>query len=99
MLDLASIEVRHKLACVTLVYDSLMGRLDNDYIRSKIVVNNNRRGRRSCYLYTEFHRTNYGRYEPINKAAELFNEVSHVFLRGLSRAGFRRGVIEYYLNN
>lgn len=96
VLRLDAIADHHKLACVTLVYDSLMGRLECPKLRSLITVNTNRRGRRSRYLYTSQHTTSYGANEPVNRCMTLFNDVADIFLSGVSRAGFRYLVAERY---
>ncbi len=95
-LKLDKIVDRHKLACVTLVYDSLMGRIDCQKLRNKIKINTNRRGRRSRYLYVDSHPTLYGKNEPVNMCVGLFNDVADIFLTGVSRAGFRKLVVERY---
>lgn len=96
LIGLDEINHRHKLACVSFVHDSLLGCISSRCLRERISVNRNRRGRHSRYLYETFHRTDYGRHEPLNKSTLLFNEVAHIFLEGLSRTGFRRAVMQHY---
>ena len=73
-LGIDTIEDRHQLACVTVIHDSLLGRIDCFAIRERIAtVNSNRRGR---YLTITAHRTNYGLFEPINKCARYSNDAS-----------------------
>lgn len=92
VLGLDSIRNRHMGFCATLIYDCLMGRIKSDRLRSKIEINNNRRGRHSRYLVERFHRTDYGRNEPMNKSIRVFNKVADVFLLGHSRSGFIKAV-------
>lgn len=79
---------RSKTHCATFVFDILMGRIQCDELRTMIAVNPHRRVRRNRYLLEAFHRTNYGRHEPINKCVMIFNSVADIFKSGLSRTGF-----------
>ena len=85
---------RHKLANIMVIYDLLMGRMSSLGLRRRIVIND-RRGRRSRYLIEERHRTDYGRFEPLNKCIMNFNDVAHIFRQGLSRGGFRAVVLDH----
>ena len=68
-----------------------MGRMTSAGLRRKVITND-RRGRRSHYLIEQYHRTDYGRFAPLNKCIIKFNKVSHIFLEGLSRRAFRSTV-------
>ena len=65
--NLDTIVSGYNAACVILVYGNLMGRTRYPGIRGKIQLNPKHRDRRSKYLAEIFHRTDYGRNEPINK--------------------------------
>ena len=95
-LNLDRLSDRRKMACATLVHDLLMGRMNCGELRGKVVVNPYRRGRQSRYLYEKFHRTEYGRHEPLNKCVIIFNEVADIFKKGLSRCAFRREVCSHF---
>ena len=97
MLGIDTTEDQHQLACVTVIHDSLLGRINCFAIRERITtVNSNRRGRHSRYLTIATHRTKYGLFEPINKCARFFNDVASIFLQGHSRCTFRREVAQFY---
>lgn len=91
--NLDPINVRHKLAAALVVHDILLGRIQCSSLIQRTAVNSNRRGRNSRYLYTVFHRTNYGAVEPITKCVNIFNTVANVFLAGHSRRLFRLNVL------
>ena len=76
------------------MYDILTGVVRRNVFRARVVVKRNRRGRSSRYLYEAFHRTKYGRQEPLNKCMIIFNEVADIFLSGPSRHGFRQAILE-----
>ena len=44
-----------------------------------------------------FHRTDYGRFEPVNKCIIYANEVAHLFLAGHSRRAFKAALREHYV--
>ena len=96
VLRLDKISDRHKVACATFIFDLLMRRIDCRQLRDKIIVNTNRRGRHSRYINEAFHRTEYGRQEPLNKCIQVFNNVAEIFKSGLSRHAFRKEIIEYF---
>lgn len=96
LINLDTLSDRRRVASVSFVYDCLMGTIHSDRLRAKITINNNRRGRHSTYLYTVFHRTVYGKNEPLTRCTAQFNEVADLFLSGLSRVGFRRAVVQSY---
>lgn len=99
ILNLPTIADRHNLSCVMMVYDSLLGHLDSMVIRNSIVVNVGRRCRNTKYLREDQHRTDYGKFEPINKGVLRFNKVSAIFFRGFSRCGFKKAVLSVYNTN
>ena len=95
-LGLDRLRDRNKTACAVFVFDILMRRIQCDELRALIVVNPCRRGRRSRYLLEPFHRTEYGRHEPINKYVMIFNLVADIFKSGLSRIGFIKAVFAFF---
>jgi hypothetical protein len=71
---------RRDVARVLLVFDLLSGKIVSPKLLSQInlsVPSYQTRGRE--FLFVEFHRTNYGIYEPINAAVEGFNEIDGLF--------------------
>ena len=95
-LGLDRLSDRSKTACATFVYDILMQRIQCDALRALIVVNPCRRMRRNRYLLEAFHRTDYGRHEPVNKCVMIFNSVADIFKTGLSRKGFIKATCAFF---
>lgn len=81
----------------TIIHDLLMGRMRSEGLRNQIAPNSNRRTRSSEWLDVPFHRTDYGRHEPLNGCRLAFNRVSEIFLSGLSRVAFRRTCSSFFI--
>jgi hypothetical protein len=83
---------RRDVARVLLVFDLLSGKIDSPKLLSQInlsVSSYQTRGRdRREFLFVEFHRTNYGIYEPINAAVRGFNEFAGLFDFNITRDTF-----------
>jgi hypothetical protein len=74
---------------ILLVFDLLSGKIDSPKLLSQInlsVPSYQTRGRE--FLFVEFHRTNYGIYEPINAAVRGFNEFAGLFDFNITRDTF-----------
>ena len=95
-LKLDSLRDRRGMACTGFIFDLLMGRITCKQLRDRVVINDNRQGRWSKYLREEYHRTEYGRQEPLNRCVILFNSVATIFKSGLSRNAFRRAVLDHF---
>jgi hypothetical protein len=70
-------------------FDLLSGKIDSPKLLSQInlsVPSYPTRGRE--FLFVEFHRTNYGIYEPINAAVRGFNELVGLFDFNITRDTF-----------
>jgi Reverse transcriptase (RNA-dependent DNA polymerase) len=80
VLVMNTLKKRRDVARVLLVFDLLSGKIDSLNLLSQInlsVPSYQTRGRE--FLFVEFHRTNYGIYEPINAAVRGFNEFAGLF--------------------
>ena len=88
--DLDSLANRRKITQALLALDAYNGTLDSEWIRSCFTRHVPIRSlRREEFFRPENHRTNYGRFEPINHAKLLFNEYSHLYQPGLTKAAFK----------
>jgi hypothetical protein len=77
VLVMNTLKKRRDVTRVLLVFDLLSGKIDSLI----------RRGRE--FLFVEFHRTNYGTYEPINAAVRgFFNEFAGLFDFNTTRDSF-----------
>jgi hypothetical protein len=90
MMGLYRIQDRHQLTRAMFIFDCIMLNIDCPRLRSAIVVNENRTGRHGQYIYPAFHRTQYGKNEPMNKCITTFNQVANIFKESGSRASFKR---------
>ena len=95
-LGLDRLRDRSKTTCTTFVFDILMQRIQCHELRALILVNPCRRMRRNRYLIEAFHRTEYGRHEPVNKCVVIFNSVADIFKSGLSHRGFIKAACDFF---
>ena len=93
LIGIESLARRRINACVFFVFDVLDGRYNTPFITFSVVFNDPTRSLRfhDC-LTVDRHRTDYGRYEPINNMCLLFNQFAHLYHAGMSRDVFRAGV-------
>jgi hypothetical protein len=83
--------VRRLTASASFMYDLLLGSIRCPSLREMVVINTNtsRRLRNREYLNIIHHRTDYGRFEPLNKCRLAFNRAAGIFLNGHSRQMYR----------
>ena len=89
VLVMDTLKRRRDIARVLLVFDLLSGKIDSPNLLTQIVLSvpaYRTRGRE--FLYVEFHRTNYGVFEPINAAVRGFNEFAGLYDFNLTRDTF-----------
>jgi hypothetical protein len=89
VLVMDTLKKRRDVARVLLVFNLLSGKIDSPKLLSQINLSvplYQTRGRE--FLFVEFHRTNYGIYEPVNAAARGFNEFSGLFDFNITRDTF-----------
>ena len=96
-LGLEPLWCRRLVSQVTVIYDLLMGRMQCNNLRRQLIPNPTRRTRSSEWLNIPYHRVDYGKYEPLNACRLGFNLAQHIFLSGPSRAGFRSGRTEFFM--
>jgi hypothetical protein len=71
------------------VFDVLSGKIDAPPILAEIRLNvPSYRTRSSEFCRIDFHRTNYGKNEPITNAARKFNEKNYLFDFSVTRDTF-----------
>ena len=89
VLVMDTLKKRRDVARVLLVFDLLSGKIDSPNLLTQIglsVPSYQTRGHE--FLFVEFHRTNYGVFEPINAAVRGFNEFAGLFDFNLTRDVF-----------
>ena len=80
LLGLESIEDRRRIASALLIRDLLCGRIDSPHLTSKLRFEQRPYARRRhAKLVPFFHRTNYGKFEPLNNAIMNFNHYCDLF--------------------
>jgi hypothetical protein len=88
-----TLKKRRDVARVRLVFDLLSEKIDAPKLLSQInlsVPSYQTRGRE--FLFVEFHRTNYGIYEPVNAAVRGFNEFAGLFDFNITRDTFLKRI-------
>lgn len=92
ILNLEHLHTRRNVAGKMFIADILRGTIDAPDILSKVMLNvklYNGALRNSELLYVPFHRTNYGRFEPVNKLCSDFNLSANLFDFNLSRNKYK----------
>jgi len=76
LIDLKSLEARRIIADITFLFQVYNGLIDSSFVKNLIDSNLNSRNRFRCekIFVTALHRTNYGKYQPINR---MFMEVNN----------------------
>jgi hypothetical protein len=100
LLGLESVADRRRVSSALLVRDLLCGRVDSPLLASKLRFEQRPyASRRHAKLVPFFHRTNYGKFEPLNNAIMNFNHYCDCFgFREESRDMFR-GRLRMALSN
>lgn len=100
-LKLQSLADRRKVASALFVADLFSGRTDAPNLLQRINMNVNSYSavlRNRKFLAVDYHRTNYGKFEPINRMLNEFNEVAELFDFHTSRDVFTNVLRRYYNN-
>lgn len=80
LLGLESLADRRTVFCALLIRDLLCGRIDSPHLTSKLRFEQRPYARRRhAKLVPFFHRTNYGKFEPLNNAIINFNRYCDLF--------------------
>jgi hypothetical protein len=101
LLGLESIEDRRIVASALLIRDLLCGRIDSPHLTSKLRFEQNPYARRRhAKLVPFYHRTNYGKFEPLNNAIINFNRYCDLFgFRNEESRDIFRGRLKLALSN
>lgn len=96
-LRMDSIAHRHQLSLIMLAYDCIHGNVDCHSITSRFIRNDSSRlTRHRLFFRPEMHRTDYGKFNPINKAILLFNPVADLLHDNRTKASFRAAVLRRF---
>lgn len=96
LVGLHSLADRRRYALAVFVFDLLSGRIDSAALPARIKLNVPSRSlRHSDIVHIDFHRTNYGKFEPINYMCRTFNEFSVLFDFHMSRDCFRASLARF----
>ena len=80
LLGLESLEDRRTVPGALLIRDLLCDKTDSQHLSSKLRFENNPYARRrNAKIVPFFHRTNYGKFEPLNNAILNFNRYCDLF--------------------
>jgi hypothetical protein len=89
LLSLETLETRRDIARILFVFDIFSGRVSSPPLLAEIGLRvPSYRTRQHDFFHIDFHRTNYGAFEPINAALHSFNEIADLFDFDLSRSQF-----------
>jgi hypothetical protein len=89
LLSLETWETRRDIARILFVFDIFSGRVSSPPLLSEIGLRvPSYRTHQHDFFHIDFHRTNYGAFEPINAALHGFNEIADLFDFDLSRSQF-----------
>jgi hypothetical protein len=89
LINLETLDVRRRIARVMYVFDILSGRVSSPHLLAEVGLRApTYPTRRREFLHIDYHRTNYGAFEPINAALQSFNDVADLFDFNVSRSRF-----------
>lgn len=80
---------RRMTSSATFIFDLLFGTIRCKALKDQVIVNEPGRTRTHDYIRVPYHRTDYGRFNPINRCRMLFNKTADFFLEGHSRRWYR----------
>lgn len=94
-LKLQSLRVRRENACIFFFFDLLTNHIDAPNLLELLNIHVPPRiFRDHLFIAPTFHRTSYGRNEPITRMSESFNKFAYLFDFTVNRLSFRRQVCE-----
>lgn len=94
LLEIESLAARRKNTCIYFMFDMLSGRIDSSPLMSLIDINVPPRSiRNHSFLRANFHRTQYGSFEPISNLSRIFNETFDLFNFDVARNVCRNRII------
>ena len=90
-MGLESLADRRQFSCYCFMFDLFFGRIDSSHILLLINFTVPMVSLRSSNLLRfNFHRTDYGYFEPITNMVRFFNDVGYLFDFSMSRFQFKR---------
>lgn len=93
LMDIDSLSSRRALLASCFTFDVLSKNIDVPYISERINFNNDRRQtRHTPLLKITSHRTDYAKYEPINKCCMTFNKFSTHFSPSITKIKFKKDI-------
>ena len=89
LLSLDTLKMRRDTARILFIFDILSGRVSSPPLLAEVgLCVPSYITRRHDFFQIDYHRTNYGTFEPINAALYSFNEIADLFDFDLSRSQF-----------
>lgn len=86
---------RRAIAAALWLYDIITGRIDSVELREKIVFNRNIRNTRTNeLLHTNLYRSNYLKYQPMERMIAFFNKVRAIYESSKTRNEFKNNMIK-----
>lgn len=90
LLNIETLSHRRETAGASFIFDLLSGRIDSNALLGKVNINAPIRCLRNHpFLNPSYHRTNYGRSEPMTNLSNIFNRFVIFYEPGISRQIFR----------
>lgn len=95
LVRLHSLFDRRRNAMAVFIFDLLSSRIDSNELLSRLKINVPTRNLRHFdFLSLKYHRTNYGRYEPINFMCAIFNSLFYMYDFNMSRDSYRAALAQ-----
>jgi Reverse transcriptase (RNA-dependent DNA polymerase) len=89
LINLETLEIRRDIARIMYVFDILSGKVSSAPLLAEVGFRiPSYATRRHEFLHIDYHRTNYGAFEPINAALNSFNDIANFFDFNVSRKRF-----------
>jgi Reverse transcriptase (RNA-dependent DNA polymerase) len=85
LINLDTLQTRREIARILFVFDILSGKVSSPPLLAEVGLRvPSYHTRRRKFFQIDYHRTNYGTFEPINAALHSFNEIADLFDFGMS---------------
>lgn len=99
LIDMNTLEHRRIVAAIMFIFKLIKGTTSSGEILNRIDFNTtNANLRNRSLIYTKFHRTNYGKNEPINYMCELFNKYFNFIDFNLTQDALKTSLLKYFEN-
>jgi len=98
LINMVSLEKRREISDIIFIYQSVNNNILSPFISQQINFRSKSRFRNTNLFTTKFHRTNYGRHEPINRMLIICNKYKHIIDFSLSKDNLKNKLLRPYLS-